>query len=133
MSLADDPRDGPGMIELPTTASVGAAVMNSRLETEVGQLLAGAYPGHLWHIEADVHGGSCRIINLSLSTGPGARPWGFVLHLAKIATASELRRKVLLAGGEVLERYKQRRGAKDDDAIDDLPHDFRGMPIGDYS
>lgn len=119
------------MIELPTTDSVEDAVADSETETTIGQILVAAYPGYTWHIDASKRNGVVKIINMELSSGPGARPWGFILHLNRIATASELVHKVTMAGGEILERYRQYRGAIRVDHVDSAPHDWRGQIIGD--
>lgn len=121
------------MIDLPTTTNVEDAVANSETESTIGQILVACYPGFTWHIDADKRQGVAKIINLELSSGPGARPWGFILHLNEIATASELCHKVMMAGGEILERYRQHRGAIRVDDVDAAPSDFRGLPVGDYS
>lgn len=125
------------MIELAESAGVEEAIhksqANADMETAVGMILVAAYPGHLWHIESKGEQGIVAITNQELSNGPGARPWGFILHIKTIATASELRKKVIMAAGEILERYAQHRGKMDVEAIDSLPHDFKGLPVGDVS
>ena len=39
----------------------------------------------------------------------------------------------MLAGGEILERFKVARGRVDDERMDELPKDFAGRVLGDYS
>lgn len=119
--------------ELATTSDVQEAVKNAETETQIGQILVAAYPGHQWHIEADKKAGIAKIMNLAMSTGPTARPWGFVLHLNKISSWSEMAHLCVMAGGEILERYGQARGKLDADAVDSGKQDFRGELIGDLA
>ena len=46
---------------------------------------------------------------------------------------SQFKAKVLRAGGEILERFGQRRGVANDDHLAALPLDFSGRVAGDYS
>jgi hypothetical protein len=52
--------------------------------------------------------------------------WGFRVDTRQFFSASEMDRQIMLAGGELLERYRQRRAQMDSAAIDDLPVDFAG-------
>ena len=66
------------------------------------------YPGHLWAVTCDGDKGIATIRNLMLSGD-----WGFILKLPAIYSASEWDKRVLRAGGEVLERYRiSRAGAE---------------------
>lgn len=80
------------------------------------------YPGYLW--TANVTQGILDIRNVSLSG-----QWGFTIHACKSYSSSDLDRKVMLAGGEILERYRQRRGSIDHNAIAALPTDHRGLYV----
>jgi hypothetical protein len=69
----------------------------------VAEKLNKHYPGHLWAV---VHRGARLIIkNLYLSG-----EWGFVIHIPRIYSISSLGSMPSRAGGELLERYRQRRG-----------------------
>jgi hypothetical protein len=56
--------------------------------------------------------------------------WGFVLHTDKIDNDYKM---VVMAGGEILERFRQKRGQFDDTLYHDLSMDSKGKLNGDYS
>jgi hypothetical protein len=89
---------------------------------EIGDILNRHYPGHLWAVH--VKSGLVQIRDLMLSG-----KWGFVLMLPSIYSASDLSRQVVNAGGELLERYKQRRGRMNSEAILEQPVDVAGNMI----
>jgi hypothetical protein len=81
------------------------------------------YPGHLWGVSCDWKQGVADVRNMGLSGN-----WGFRLVLAGpngFYTHSDLEKQVMRAGGELLERFKQRRGAATE-AIHHIPQDFAG-------
>ena len=123
------------MIALDTadTFDVDEAVADAQTAAMIGQTLVYCYPGYTWHVEAFRRQGVAKIINCEFSGGPGARPWGFVIPLNEIATVSELAKKVMLAGGELLERYGQHTGARDEARAAAAPRDFKGAALGDLS
>jgi len=63
------------------------------------------YPGWAWYVEAPPSQNVLVIKNFDLGTR--GKPWGFVLHKTQIDPAMEC---IMRAGGELLERYRQRRG-----------------------
>ena len=87
-----------------------------------------AYPGHLWAVNVQGEQGIATIHNLMLSG-----KYGYLLHLNKRYSASEARTKAVMAGGEILERFKVRRGRMDEEKMGLMPLDFAGNPIGDLS
>jgi hypothetical protein len=89
------------------------------LARTVAEKLNKCYPGHLWATSID--GGRLIVKNLYLSG-----EWGFVIRLPDIYSISSLEHDVMRAGGELLERYRQRRGAMSIGDIADLPTDFAG-------
>lgn len=89
------------------------------LAKNAAEALHKAYPGHLWAVS--VNGSVLQVRNLYLSGH-----WGFVLHIPQFFSASDWDKKVLRAGGEVLERYKQRRGLVDEAGIHTLATDYAG-------
>lgn len=115
-----------GMIDLTGTPDVAALDFN--LAKEIAEVLHGAYPGHLWAVTSEGEKGIATVRNLAL-----AGNWGFVLKLGTLYTASDFKKQVVMAGGELLERFKLRRGSADSAAIADLAMDFRGQTIGDTS
>lgn len=75
---------------------------------EVADLLLRHYPGYLWAVSIDSREtvGMLDIRNLSLSG-----KWGFRFPLKEYLDGMDTRRKVVRAGGEILERYRMpRRG-----------------------
>ena len=81
------------------------------------------YPGHLWGINVDGAGGVMQVFNLALSGR-----WGFILKLDKIDP--ELK-AVMRAGGELLERYRLKRGGLVLDNVLSLDRDFAGNKVFD--
>lgn len=95
---------------------------------EMAEALHQAYPNHLWAVTCDGVQGVATIRNLALSG-----LWGYRLLLPKIYSMSQFKAKVLRAGGEILERFGQRRGTANDDHLAALSLDFSGRVAGDYS
>ena len=84
-----------------------------------------AYPGHLWAVNVQGAQGIATIHNLMLSG-----KYGYLIHLNKRYSASEARTKAVMAGGEILERFKVARGRMNDEKMNEMPLDFAGNPIG---
>lgn len=95
---------------------------------EMADALHAAYPGHLWAVQVQGDQGIADIRNLALVGN-----WGFRLRLPTIYSASEFKKRVLRGGGEILERYRVRRGRADADEIEALPMDRLGRILGDHS
>lgn len=79
---------------------------------QVNAVLNKHYPGHPWLIGANHEAGT---INVQLTyldkhgkVGKMGN-WGFLLHIAKVKTIPDLEKKVMLAGGELLERWQLAR------------------------
>ncbi|MCH9664302.1 MAG: hypothetical protein K0U41_00440 [Gammaproteobacteria bacterium] len=94
------------------------------LNNVVGELLCTTYPGYPWGIQSNVNNG---VINIFLMFGHGGRaPFGVTVkidtHLRGVL------QKCALYAGELLERYKLRRGAMDADEFGALmeSRDFAG-------
>lgn len=84
------------------------------------------YPGHLWAVSVDPNARTLDVRNLLLS---GA--WGFRIPLKGVFSATWLDREIMRAGGELLERYRMRRGAINQEAIANLPTNFAGQHVAD--
>lgn len=83
-------------------------VQDMGLAKDIGETLHAAYPGHLWAIT--VQSGVAVIKDLYISS-----QWGMVLHYENlVADAGARRKKVIAAGGELLERANIARGARKD-------------------
>ncbi len=87
----------------------------------MAEALHQAYPGHLWAVSCDGKTGMADVRNMALSGN-----WGFRLKLNQIYSASEFKKNVLRAGGEILERYRLARGKANQDEYSDLKTDFAG-------
>lgn len=98
------------------------------MSKEMAEALHAAYPGHLWAVQVQGKAGVADVRNLMLSGN-----WGFRIKLPAIYSASDFKKQVLRGGGEILERYRLRRGAADMDAIANLRTNERGIVIGDMS
>ena len=69
--------------------------------------LAEAYPGHPWHV--NVMDGCLIIKHMRLSG-----KWAQIKHVTNIFSASDLKKAVVMLGGEFLERAGMKRGAPSD-------------------
>lgn len=79
-----------------------------------------------WRVAVNEQGGIIEVTNMLLSGR-----WGFLMHINKIDPEG---RKVVRAGGELLERYRISRAKNHGLVVDDvyqLKRDFRGEPIAD--
>lgn len=74
---------------------------------EIANKLTACYPGHLWAVQIDQR--LARIKNLLLS-----RTMGFTVDLV---TLTPEMKEVMRAGGELLERFGQKRGWIDNDGL----------------
>jgi hypothetical protein len=90
---------------------------------EVAELLLSNYPGYLWAVAIDSRPTVCMldIRNLSLSG-----KWGFRFPLDEYLDGMDTRRKVIRAGGEMLERYRMPRGRFSADHYAQIPTDRFG-------
>jgi hypothetical protein len=93
---------------------------------QIAETLHQHYPGHAWAVNVDEHNGIATIKNMMLSGH-----YGFVLHLPDVCSATQLARQAVMAGGELLERYRQRRGAINVPAILAEPVNSAGNLIPD--
>lgn len=84
---------------------------------KVSEILNRHYPEHLWMVGADHQAG---LIYVELPYDPIIRVYnlGFKLHITKLGNAKSMEKKVMKAGGELLERYKLKRGKASNDVLD---------------
>lgn len=87
----------------------------------IAETLHAHYPGHLWGVKCSHEQGIATVLNLRLSGR-----WGFVIHLRKILDDPSLK-TVITAGGEILERYRMKRGQFSEDEYSQLHSDFAGL------
>ena len=88
---------------------------------DMADALHTAYPGHLWAVNVNGDKGLADIYNLALSGDRAYR-----MHLNTIYSASEFKKDVLRAGGEILERFRVARARFNLDHYSTLPTDFAG-------
>lgn len=70
---------------------------------QIANTLVHHYPGHPWAVSWQ--GGVCVVKNLAISD-----QYGFIIKHADSFSSSDLAHKAVLAGGELLERAKMKRG-----------------------
>ena len=118
-----------GMIDLSKGEIPGVNPLDYNMAKDIGEALHAAYPGHLWAVTCEGEKGIATVRNLALIGN-----WGFVLKLSDLYSASDWKKKVVMAGGEILERFRLQRGVADHASILELPTDFTGRKtLGDYS
>lgn len=88
---------------------------------QMAETLHSHYPGHAWAVTCDGATGIATVRNLALSGN-----WGFTLKLTTTYSASEFRRRIVMAGGELLERYRLTRGRFDEETYRGLARNFAG-------
>jgi hypothetical protein len=95
-----------------TTTLTEATLMRDVLAT-----LNKHYPGHVWAVE--VSGGVLGV------KAPGLNGlMGFAIRQDRVST-----KRVVMAGGEILERFRQRRAAMDIDQYRDARRNIRGDAV----
>ena len=105
---------------LEISGEAAATVADYDIAKRIAETLNKHYPGHLWGVTANHETGVATVLNLRLSGR-----WGFIIKLSEILDDPHLK-KVITAGGEILERYRISRGQFDQDRIDELSVDFSG-------
>jgi len=98
-------------------------VYDHSLAKNIAEKLEDKYPGWLWAVH--VMDGIVGVKSMRLSGN-----WGFVLHADKIDNDYKM---VVMAGGEILERFRQNRGKFNDTLYNDLNMDTKGRLDGDFS
>ena len=88
-------------------------------------MLTKHYPNYAWGVNVNSETGMVQVRNLTLSG-----EWGFNLHLSKVVNDVDLK-LVRDAGGEILERFKVRRGIANENEIDGLKKNFMGLYMPD--
>ena len=68
------------------------------------------YPGHQWYVEANAEAGVVTIKLLYEAVRGRTSSWGCLIHLTTMANIS-WQKKVMMVGGELLERWNLKRGA----------------------
>jgi hypothetical protein len=108
------------MSDIVTDNPIGAA-NDIVMAKQMAEALHAAYPGHMWAVACDGQIGFADVRNLALSGN-----WGFRIKLDEIYSGSNFKHRVLMAGGELLERYRLNRGKFNQDQYQGLQTDFAG-------
>ena len=87
------------------------------LAKECTDMLQNHYPGYMWAVNINTEGGIAVVKNIDISQN-----YGYVIHLIKLLNDPK-RRKIVEAGGEILERAAMARKYRGDKVkyIDGLP------------
>ena len=93
------------------------------LAKNVAETLEKKYPGWFWAV--NVMDGVVTVKSLRLSGN-----WGFVIHADKIDNDYRI---VVMAGGEILERFRQKSGKFNNTLYNDLEMNTKGQLDGDYA
>jgi hypothetical protein len=83
------------------------------LACELSQLLADHYPGHLWRIGVNSEGKVIDIFNQRVSND-----YGWRIRFYEAYTHDDLRKEIIRAGGEILERGGLPRGKYTGEQVD---------------
>lgn len=94
------------------------------LAKQMADTLHKQYPGHLWAVSVSGKTGMADIRNMALSGN-----WGYRLRIPEHYSASDWDRQVMLAGGEILERYRVSRARANPEQLTHLPTDFAGRTL----
>lgn len=96
---------------------------------QIGDTLERHYPGWMWAVQPDERGGILSIRALRLSG-----EWGYVFKLADLqGDAKVAMQKVMLGGGEILERFGVPRGTYRYQDWKDTRKDVAGMAVMDIA
>lgn len=107
---------------LDPTATASISPNDLLMSKTIAEALHEAYPGQRWAITCDSETGIITIRNLWLSG-----TWGYLMKIKEIYSASQLRHDVLVAGGEVMERFNMMRGRFDESRYHQMKTNFAGQ------
>lgn len=93
----------------------------------IAECLEKHYPGYMWAVNVDLHGGMATIQSLRLSG-----EWGCYVKMSTVEGDPYLT-KIKQFGGEILERYRVSRGGANADQIGALKRDRLGNILADHS
>lgn len=87
---------------------------------DVGAILEQHYPGHFWMVGCNHEAGTLHI-ELGYTEKTVKRfPYGYLLHIHNLQNHDTRKKKVVFAGGELLERYGLKRGRANRHAFADV-------------
>lgn len=79
------------------------------LGSDILSILELHYPSHFWRVVVDIPQGIAHV-SIPILMGPAKK---YILHLDRIVSVPDLKRAVVTAGGEILERFKIPRASLD--------------------
>lgn len=91
---------------------------------QIADVLGRHYPNHPWMVHVNGKQGIAVIRNRMLSG-----QWGYVLKLKDVISATDLDAKAMKAGGEILERFRLKRGQFNGEHWAGLPTNVAGVPL----
>lgn len=94
---------------------------------EIMRILTTVYPRYKWAIQPDVNGGQIVIFCATFSY-----EYGYSIRFPSFHDEMD-RKKVILIGGEILERFNVSRKGFEKGMLRDTKKDFRGNSISDNS
>ena len=97
---------------------------NMMMAQAVSGLLLRHYPDHMWLVNADIRNGIINIFNPRVSTR-----YGYTVVVDDWLQERVVGNKVMLAGGEILERAGLRRGRFNPEEYAALPRNYMGEII----
>jgi hypothetical protein len=95
--------------ETAPTAGHNLKAAEKTLGSDILTILEQHYPSHFWRVVVDIAQGIAHV-SIPILMGPVAK---YILHLDRILSVPDLKRAVVTAGGEILERWKIPRGGLD--------------------
>jgi hypothetical protein len=91
----------------------------------IAECLERKYPGYMWAVHADARNNIAYIKSMAISG-----EYGYNLHLDKIDAHNK---RIIHAGGEILERHKLERSRMNEATLTGKVRDSRGNILGDWS
>lgn len=106
------------------TGTMEEEAANQMMSKAVADLLLRHYPDHMWLVNSDIRGGVVNIFNPRVSTR-----MGYTLVVDDWMQQNVVGARVVMAGGEILERANMRRGRFNPEEYAALPRNFLGELI----
>lgn len=109
----------PNNVKIETSGYGDDVVKDMAVGKQVMDILEDKYPLHPWFVNCSHEAGTVTIQLMYEGADKKLRVWryGFLLHLNKLKGHDDMQRRVMLAGGEVLERYNMARAQASENDI----------------
>lgn len=106
------------------TGSLEEEAANLMMAKAISELLLKHYPDHSWLVNCEIAQGIINIFNPRVSTR-----YGYTIVVDDWLVERIVGKKVIMAGGEILERGGMRRGKFDPEEYAKLPRNYAGELI----